>query len=54
MSDTPEQEDVETGSDENVSPGADSYQQRTAEAQEEGMKNAPGGEPSTQTDETSE
>lgn len=44
MSDTPEQDDVETGSDENVSPGADSYQERTAREQEGGEAEAPADE----------
>lgn len=63
MSDTPdvlpEDDEVEIGPDDNVSPGNDSYQERTAREQEEGI--ARGAEladdddgPSSQTDETSE
>jgi hypothetical protein len=58
MSDVPEEGEVEIGSDENVSPGDDSYQERTAREQEEGIARgaelADDDEPSSQTDETSE
>ena len=54
----PEEDEIEIGSDENVSPGADSYQERTAREQEEGMERgrqlADDDEPSSQTDDTSE